>query len=209
MGELSRKLNASGLHPSTRVLVWMLLAAAASWASPSGLLVASLMALAAAPRPSLFRLLVRSRWLLISLTLIFGLGTPGEPLAPGLGAMSPTWEGLNAGALHAGRLVFIMATLTLLVTSMRPEALLAGIYTCLRPLHVFGLPAERFAARLWLTLEYAQSAAKPVRLRDRLEQGLAGEPPAASAVTLVIPPFGSSDGVFVVIAAALIGVLLI
>lgn len=206
MVDFSRTLNA--VHPSIRILAWGALAVAAAWAAVFGLLAVGLFAMAVAPKPVLARLLARSRWLLVSLVLIFGYGTPGEALAPDLGAMSPTWEGVAAGALHAWRLVFIMATLSLLVNSMAEEDLLSGLYLCLRPLEAVGIPTERFAIRLWLVLQYAQSSERPACLREWLEQDVASAPPVCSALRLAVPGYGPADAVLVVATLALMAALL-
>lgn len=207
MGDFSRTLNAAGLHPSLRILAWVVLAVAATWAAAFGLIVVGLFVVAVAPKPALMRLLVRSRWLFLSLVLIFGYGTPGEALAPGFSAMSPTWEGAAAGALHTWRLVFIMAALSLLVTSLTAEELLAGLYLCFRPLSAAGMPTERFAIRLWLALQYAQSSARPVR-REWLEQELAREPAACLTLRLAVPGYGPADAGLVAATLALTAALL-
>lgn len=208
MGDFSRALNAAGLHPSIRILAWGGLAVAATWAAVFGLLAVGLFAMAVAPKPALMRLLARSRWLLVSLVLIFGYGTPGEALAPDLSAMSPTWEGVAAGALHAWRLVFIMATLSLLVNSMAEEDLLSGLYLCLRPLEAAGIPTERFAIRLWLVLQYAQSSERPACLREWLGQDPASAPAACSTLRLAVPGYGPADAVLVAATLALTAALL-
>lgn len=203
-----RALIARALHPTTRILVWMLFAAVASWTAPFALLALGIVALLLAPKAPFARLFSRSRWLLASLILIFGFATPGEPLAPQLGAFSPTAEGVMEGALHVWRLTFIMASLTLLVTSMAAHELLAGLFVCLRPLRSIGVPAECIAARLWLTLQYAQCSEKPVRWKEWVEHGFETEPPATLPMTLAIPGFRPGDAVFGAAAVMLAGVLL-
>lgn len=208
MADLSPALNASGLHPASRILAWVFLAAAGSWANPQALLALGVLALLLAPKAPFARLIARSRWLLLSLIVIFGLGTPGEPLVPQFGAFSPTTAGVAEGALHAWRLTFIMASLTLLVTSMATEELLVGLYVLLLPLNVLGLEAERVATRLWLTLRYAQSFEKPARLKDWMERGLETAPPGTGSMTLAIPGFRLGDAAFAGAALVLAGVLL-
>ncbi|MBI2312555.1 MAG: hypothetical protein HYU77_08640 [Betaproteobacteria bacterium] len=208
MADSSPALNAAGLHPATRIVAWVILTAAASRADPPALLALGAVALLLAPRAPFARLFVRSRWLLLSLVLVFGLGTPGEPLAPHLGIFSPTAEGVAEGALHAWRLTFIMASLTLLVISMPTEEMLIGLYVLLHPLNGPGMGAERVATRLWLTLRYAQSAEKPARLTDWLERGLEADPAETGSMNLAIPRFRLGDAAFAGAALVLAGALL-
>ena len=47
-------------------------------------------------RHKFIQLLRRTRWIMLSLLLIYAYTTPGQPLLGSLGAFSPTREGLTA-----------------------------------------------------------------------------------------------------------------
>jgi energy-coupling factor transport system permease protein len=103
-------------------------------------------------------LLRRTRWIAFSLLLIYAYATPGTALWSLLGSFSPTYEGLLDGALQLGRLLCALSGLAVLLTSLSQERLVSGLYSLAYPLRFIGLSRERFAVRLALTLEYAETA---------------------------------------------------
>jgi energy-coupling factor transporter transmembrane protein EcfT len=118
-----------------------------------------------------WRMLKRTRWLLVTLILVFAFSTPGEYLPDWPFEVGPTYEGLRSGAIQAGRLTVMLAGLSLLLATTDREHLIAGLLTLLGPLKYLKLPVERFAARLWLTLHYVEQPAtlkSGQRLTDRL-----------------------------------------
>jgi len=140
-------------------------------------------------------MLKRSRWLMLTLVLVFSFATPGEYLSVWPEVFAPTYEGVRAGALQLIRLVIMLAGLTLLLGSTSREMLMGGIYTLLRPCSVLGVSAERFTARIWLTLDYVER--DPVRngqhwqMLEKFEEGSAL--PAMEKVVLSIPGIRRSD----------------
>lgn len=141
---------------------------------------AALLILLAWFRPSKFLNIVqRTRWILISLLVIYAFATPGMYLFPQAGSLSPTMEGLRAGALQIWRLLALLAALALLLRTTGMDALLSGLYTLMKPLKPIGVNAERVAVRLWLTLRYAEMSKGNVeskswteRVRSSLEPGI-------------------------------------
>lgn len=105
----------------------------------------------------------RSRWLLVSLFLIYAFTTPGEYLHDLPFEILPTYEGIASGLQQMARLTLMLAGLALLLTTTKREQLMAGAYFLLRPLRWLGLAPERFAARLWLTLHYVEQTPLPRR----------------------------------------------
>jgi energy-coupling factor transport system permease protein len=153
----------NGLHPLSRILALLLLAAVVQFMKlavlvPVGLLLAAF-ALMRSPR-LLKTMLYRSRWLLLTMLLIFAFSTPGEYLANWPFEAAPTYEGLTSGLLQAARLIVMLAGLAWLLGTTSREDLMAGIYLLLRPLRLLGLAPERFTARLWLTLHYVEQSPK-------------------------------------------------
>lgn len=106
-------------------------------------------------RPILSHSVYRMRWLLLSLLLLMGWTLPGEALWDWRWA--PTREGLEEGALHALRLLLAVWTVRTIWLVAGQEAMLAALYRLLAPFGRLGVPAERFALRLWLTLYYAEA----------------------------------------------------
>ncbi|MBI5753456.1 MAG: hypothetical protein HZA59_15125 [Hydrogenophilales bacterium] len=154
-----------------------------------------------------WRLVRRTRVLLIALVVLYAFATPGAPLLAAWEA--PTQEGLLAGALQAWRLLLMIAALALLLVRLSREQLLAGIYGLLAPAKPLGLPLERIAVRLWLTLHYAEAGLHGNSLRERWETAMSLPHAPASSILLEIPAFAMRDLLFLVgFASLLLGALL-
>ena len=103
-------------------------------------------------------LLRRTRWILISLFVIYAYLTPGEAIWALPYVPSPTQEGLLDGLLQLSRLVCVLAGLSVLLTTLSQERLVSGLYVFSYPLKFIGISRERIAVRLALTLYYAERA---------------------------------------------------
>ncbi len=114
-------------------------------------------ALLASPR-KFMQLLRRTRWIMLSLLLVYAYTTPGQPVLDSLGIFSPSREGLSDGVLQLTRLAVALAGLAMLLERLHRQKLIAGLYTLLAPLRLIGLSRERVAVRLALTLHYAEVA---------------------------------------------------
>jgi energy-coupling factor transport system permease protein len=146
------------LHPTLKILLLILLAIVVQHASLPLLAFAgcALLLLALLQQVTLLRkLLLRSRWLLLTLLLIYACTTPGEYLH-GWESLPLTYEGLHHGLLQAARLTVMLAGLALLLGTTPRDNLMAGIYRLIYPLQYLGISPDRFAARLWLTLHYVE-----------------------------------------------------
>ena len=106
----------------------------------------------------LMQLVRRTRWIMLSLLLVYAYSTPGQPLMDMLGMFSPSREGLIDGALQLGRLLVALAGLAILLDRLHRLPLISGLYFLFVPLQWMGLSRERFAVRLALTLHYAEAA---------------------------------------------------
>jgi energy-coupling factor transport system permease protein len=148
-------------HPAAQILVWCLLVATMQVLTLGALLVAAgiifPLALLVSAR-KLMQLLRRTRWIMLSLLLIYAYSTPGQPLLDGLGMLSPSNEGLSDGVLQLTRLLAALAGLAVLLDRLHRLQLIAGLYTLLAPLQLIGVSRERVAVRLALTLHYAEVA---------------------------------------------------
>ncbi len=114
----------------------------------------TLAALIAAPT-DLLLLLRRSRWLLLTMLVMFGWLTPGTPVALIPGA---TQEGLLLAADCIARLSVALATLALLLKGLDPPRLVVGMRALLAPIELLGFSRDRIAVRLALTLQEVEAS---------------------------------------------------
>ncbi len=199
-------------HPSSQILVWVLLALLAQRLQPLALLALTMMALSLALMLSaaqLLSLLRRTRWILFSLLLIYAYATPGAALWAQLGFLSPTREGLLDGLLQLGRLVSVLSGLAILLVLLPQPQLISGLYTLVYPLRWFGLSRERIAVRLALTLEYAELAMRDTASdwRGTIQGAMQPSASGAEHIKLRLQPFGLIDILVLTVGTvALIGV---
>lgn len=157
------------VHPATRLIAWLLLLIAVQ--SLSGLVLASSFLVFPLFGARVLRrggqIIWRTRWLLVSLLVIFPWGVAGQPLWSGAGA--PTQEGLLEALTHVGRLVLVlMAVAGFLETVPLPD-LLAATHVLLKPLRRFGLDPDRGVVRLMLVLRYVETLPRPRDWRTLLD----------------------------------------
>lgn len=142
-------------HPASLLLSWISFALLLQSASPRLLLglatVCLLLAVAFAPMRSL-RLLRRSRWLLLSIGLLFMFLSPGEYLPGFAGQLGLTYEGVERTGEQLGRLLAILVSLALLHEYIGTQGLLAGLYRLLGPFAW----REASVVRLMLVLELVE-----------------------------------------------------
>jgi len=149
------------LHPATQIVVWCALVAAMQFLVPARLLMAGGLVLVfafALSRRKFIQLVRRTRWIMLSLWVIYAYSTPGQALAGQLGVFSPSREGLLDGGLQLMRLLVALAGLAILLDRLHRQQLMAGLYALFAPLQWLGLSRERLAVRLALTLHYAEVA---------------------------------------------------
>lgn len=167
---------AGGFRPLTRLLMLLVIAPMLS-----SLALMDLSVLAAAlmggylltDATALQRLrfgVLRLRWLLLSIGVLYLGFTPGEPLSvwtPGL-----SWEGLWEGSRRILVLITLLAAVYwLLVTTPVPQ-LVAAMDQLMRPLQWLGVPTQRVTARIALTLAAVDGV--EARYRKLKASGLKG-----------------------------------
>jgi len=148
-------------HPVTQITLWIGLAILVQTLQTAVLPVLSaVMVFLAfhAHSKRLLTLLRRTRWILISLLVIYAFMTPGADLWTLPYMPNPTKEGLLDGLIQLSRLICVLAGLSILLTSLSQERLISGLYILAYPLRYIGLSRERIAVRLALTLQYAERA---------------------------------------------------
>lgn len=125
---------------------WVALAVAAVIAILSGRAV----------RRRWFKLVLRAKWLLLTLWFVLAYGTPGD-IWQGLG-WAPSVEGIEAATLHALRLVVLLGSLGWLFETLPHIRFVSGLWTLARPFRPLGVDADRSVARLALVFEYLEQA---------------------------------------------------
>jgi energy-coupling factor transporter transmembrane protein EcfT len=196
------------LNPATLILAWAILVIALQMMKPVILSLALILLLVSAMAYSasgLLSLMRRTRWIMVSLILIYACATPGTPVIAQLAAYSPTSEGLLEGLLQLARLISVLASLAILLARLDQQNLISGLYTLASPLQFLGL-RERIAVRLALTLEYAKTAMLDTSAdwRGCIEQMLAPLPAGQSAIELPLGRLGWRDGLVFMAASALL-----
>ena len=201
------------LHPASLILIWLAFAFCVPWLRPVELLaIVFLFSLPLLLRHSAqyLKLLHRSRWLLISLILVYAFVTPGVAAVAVLGAYSPSLEGLLSGGVQALRLLTLLATLALLLATISRDRILAGLYFLLRPLVLIGVDIDRVAARIWLTLHYTEQggSSRSGEWRERLHAALHGSEYEMTGIKLEVGRLTQSDFAALLCSALALGLLL-
>jgi energy-coupling factor transport system permease protein len=196
-------------HPAAQILTWCLLVAIMQFLTLEILLVAAGFVLLFALLRSahkLMQLLRRTRWIMLSLLLIYAYSTPGQPLLNALGIFSPSREGLSDGVLQLTRLLAALAGLAILLDRLHRQQLIAGLYTLLAPLQLIGVSRERVAVRLALTLHYAEVAMlrETHTWQDNLRSLFEPHDETSKQMELTLYRFGISDGLLVGFALLLL-----
>lgn len=146
------------LHPATQIIVWCLLVVLLQSLKFGALLFAAgavLLCAVAVSKHKFAQLLRRTRWIMLSLLVIYAWSTPGQAVYEPFGLISPTREGLLDGLSQLLRLLAALAALAMLLDRLHRMQLISGLYTLFAPLP--GGLRERFAVRLALTLHYAEA----------------------------------------------------
>lgn len=174
-------------HPATLLVVWISFALLLQAASPRllfALFTVSLVLSAVCAAARSFRLLRRSRWLLLSIALLFLFFSPGEYL-PGLpGQLGMTYEGIERTGEQLGRLLAILLSLALLHEHIGTPGLLAGLYRLLGPFSW----RDTTVVRLMLVLEFVDEK-REISWREWLERpdGEAGDAGMYESFMLAMP----------------------
>ncbi|MDT3736159.1 MAG: hypothetical protein ROZ00_08050 [Denitratisoma sp.] len=193
------------LHPTVRLIVWGVMTVLVQWLPLGGLLLACVLALGAGVWLSPGRLgllMKRTRWLIVSLVLLFALATPGVYLLPSLGSLGPTDEGMRLGFEHLLRLVFVLASLAVLLLFTGLEGLVSGLYGLIWPLSWLGLDRGRVALRLMLVMHYVEQSPPGRHWREWLQGEVASGDPMR--LRLQVVPLRTVD--FAVLAGLTIAV---
>lgn len=200
------------VHPTTQILSWCLSVFILQRLAITVLLLVTLMivllALRLSPR-KLMQLLKRTRWVMLSILLIYAYTTPGHALWNALGLYSPTLEGLYDGASQGLRLLAALSGLAVLLDRLHRNQLISGLYTLFAPLGWLRISRERLAVRLALTLHYAEIAMLKKQTWQQMLQALF-KPQLDEMCEIALPRYGFSLldlGVSLVMLLLILGVL--
>ena len=149
------------IHPALLILFWCVLVTFLQRLQLTALLALATITLCMGwwwAAQKLTQLIRRTRWIMLSLLVIYAYSTPGQALLPMLGVWSPVREGLLDGAAQLLRLLAALASLAILLDRLHRLELISGLYSLFAPLQLLGVSRERCAIRLALTLHYAEVA---------------------------------------------------
>lgn len=200
-------LTLPALHPAVRLAGWLLLLLAIQRLAGLPLFVAlaasTLLGRAILGRAA--RLIRRTRWLLLSLFIVFAWGVAGDPLWQGFAA--PSREGLEEAATQVGRLLLVLLAVAAFLETMPLGSLLSGARRLLLPLRRAGIDADRGVIRLMLVLRYAEALPRPRDWRTLLAAPAA---PVSESVELDDAPLAPLDRLLLLAgAAALVAIILV
>lgn len=190
------------LHPAASLLTWLVFAISLQWfrlAWLAGVAVACLLLAILFAGERAINLLRRSRWLILSLVVLYLFATPGEYLPGMLGDIGLTFEGLHQGAGQLGRLLTMLSSLALLHQAIGTPGLLAGCHFLLR-----SFPGgETTVVRLMLVLEHVEQK-QAIGWRKWLGPVAPELATPADRITLSMPRFRWIDGVWSICMAGLL-----
>lgn len=149
------------------------------------------------------KLLFRTRWLLLTIMVLFAFATPGERLPAFAGDTGLTWDGLHQGVEHVLRLVILLAALALLQANLGNDGIMVGLHWLLAPLARWRNLRQRIVVRLMLILDHVENAA-PGNWREWL---VADDLAHSGRLTLFVRPTRIRDWlVFAIVTAMVLAV---
>lgn len=188
-------------HPAARLGLWVVLVFGSQQLAGARLALVAMVVVVAAlvwARARMLTLLKRTRWLLLSVGLVFAFATPGQVLIPAMAEVSPSVEGVWLGLQHGARLLCVLSAVALLMQWCSVAELVCGLHALMKPLVFLKFDRDRAALRLALVLALA---AGPRRASWRAwleDEGLPGP------VVWPRVSWGFADSLVVVVAATVV-----
>ena len=159
------------LHPAIRIVVFIVMSIFITHLGFKQLLIFCLVlafGLGCCLEHRFMIMMKRMRWLFLSIVFIYAYSTPGRYLSNWPLEFSPTYEGIQQGLNQILRISLVIAGIAILMASSTREVLMVGMYCLLRPLKLLNLSAERFTARLYLTLHYMDRAQTEINVSKKI-----------------------------------------
>jgi hypothetical protein len=172
------------LHPATQLFAWgvfvallqPLPASALAWFAAAVFPLALILA-----RRRTLVLLRRTRWLFLSIVLLFVLATPGQRLPGAIGELGVTHDGVLLAAEHALRLLLLLTSLAVVHERLGTAGMMVGLHWLLAPIARWRMLRERVVVRLMLVLDHVENA-PAATWREWLDRDLEGPDRLALAV---------------------------
>jgi hypothetical protein len=149
-----------GIHPATWLLTWgglVVLTQSVSLAALAGTALVVIPASLIWSGARVRRLLLRTRWLFLSIAVLFLFAVPGERLPGPAGDLGMSLDGIALAAEHLLRLLLLLASLALLHERLGTGGMMTGIHWLLTPLARWRALRERIVVRLMLVLDYVET----------------------------------------------------
>ena len=146
------------LHPVIRIVTLLVFIFGISPARPElllagAVLLTAIFAMTGFPgTDNLLGMILRLRWLLLAILIVYGWWTPGDKLLPLPGSLSPSVQGMEYGLRRITVLILIVCAVHLLIRTTETSRLMSALMVLSSPLLNRNL-RERFAVRLLLTVE--------------------------------------------------------
>lgn len=148
-------------HPATLLFAWGGFVAMLQALPPDALAWVAALILPLAfffARRRAMALIRRTRWLLLSIGVMFSFATPGQHL-PGIGGdLGITFDGLLLAAEHLLRLLLLLASLAAIHERLGTTGMMTGFHWLLRPLGQWRTLRERIVVRTLLVLDQVENA---------------------------------------------------
>jgi len=194
-------------HPAALLALWAGFAILLQPLAVIGLAIATLVMLPLAlyqAGAATRKLLSRTRWLLLTIVILFAFATPGEKLPGSWGDTGIAWEGIRQGVEHVLRLVLLLAALALLHKRLGNEGIVTGLHWLLAPLAHWRDLRQRIVVRLMLVLDHLEGPA-PGSWRGWLMEG---DETGVERLTLTVRPAELRDWIaFVVVAVMSLAII--
>jgi energy-coupling factor transporter transmembrane protein EcfT len=204
--------NRRALHPAVSILCWLIFALTVEWANGFALVLFALsLAMIFFVQHDAFtaflRLLKRSRWLFLSLALLYAWTINGAWIWPELRGFSPTREGLEMGGQRIARLILLLAALALLLKKLSRDDLVYGLYLLAWPFAKRGFDRRAFAVRLALAMEWAGTEKPSNRsgILDALQSALIQTESGSQEIRFESRAFAWADGLALAAMLAVLG----
>ena len=155
------------MHPAVKLYIWVCVVVTVQILSPQVIILLFplfFLLVLKLSRVQFFQLIRKTRWILLSLLLIYAYASPGVLVWSNMGVMSPKIEGLYFGAIQLARLIIVLSGLAILLALITRFQLIVALYTWFKPLALIGVSRQRLAVRLALTLSYAESSVESTQV---------------------------------------------
>ncbi len=199
--------TSSRIHPATRLLIWVATLIAVQFIDGAMFAVAFSIVPLCGRHVAVrgWRLIWRTRWLLVSLFVVFSWGVPGKALWAD-GVFAPTYEGIREGGRHLGRMLLVLITVSAFLEFTPLADMLSATRALLRPFKWVGVSADRGVVRLMLVLRYVETLPRPRDWKILLSM-----PDVCTCETVEIEQqaLGWRDGLIITCLCAAIAVALI